>query len=60
MIVEIGLTALIITLSWLSYTFWLKPQKIMKNYAVQLERMGYKVLLRKYHPFKHDLIETIK
>lgn len=56
---ELILTGLILLVLYLYYKFWVKPQRIIKNYAKILRNMGYKILEEPYHPFKHDLIEAI-
>lgn len=54
--IELIITAIILGGFFLFYKFWIKPQRIIRNYAKILRGMGYKVLEEPYHPFKHDLI----
>lgn len=41
------------------YRYFIRPIRIMHNYATLLRRMGYKVLHESFNPFKQDIFQAI-
>lgn len=60
MISEILGSVIIIGVLLLVYTFWIKPKRILKNYAKILRSKGYKVYEVSFNPFHNDIMENIK
>lgn len=60
MISEILGSLILIGILFVVYTFWIKPKKIMKNYAKILRSKGFKVHEAPFNPFQNDMIQNLR